>query len=74
MYSLNPKFEYQNSKQFQNSNFLNYSKRYLKFPNNPLPLRRGRERVGVAKIETIWFPLPFIPSHIGEGRSFVYKC
>jgi hypothetical protein len=25
-------------------------------------------RVGVDKIETLWSPLPFIPSHGGEGR------
>jgi hypothetical protein len=31
-----------------------------------LPLRWGRVRVGVDKID--WLPLPFIPSHGGEGR------
>jgi hypothetical protein len=25
-------------------------------------------RVGVDKIKSIWSPLPFIPSHQGEGR------
>jgi len=37
-------------------------------PNNPLPLRWGRARVGVDKMKTLWCPLPFIPSHQGEGR------
>jgi hypothetical protein len=29
----------------------------------------GRGRVGVDKTETVWFPLLFIPSLRGEGRS-----
>ncbi|OGP78632.1 MAG: hypothetical protein A2V86_12270 [Deltaproteobacteria bacterium RBG_16_49_23] len=48
----------------------NSIQRYLKFPNDPLPLRRGRVRVGVDKIETIWSPLPFIPSR----REAVSQC
>jgi hypothetical protein len=44
------------------------SKYIWNFPNNPLPLRWGRVRVGVDKTEIVWSPLPFIPSHRGEGR------
>jgi|GEM_PF-7049745 len=47
---------------------LKHSQRYLKFFKNPLPLRRGRVRVGVDKIETVQSPLPFIPSRRREGR------
>ncbi|OGP73779.1 MAG: hypothetical protein A2V86_01385 [Deltaproteobacteria bacterium RBG_16_49_23] len=35
------------------ASYINPIQRYLKFHNNPLPLRRGRVRVGVDKIETI---------------------
>ena len=53
----------------------------INFPNNLLPLsmgegeggRRLREplaRRGVDKIETIWSPLPFIPSRGGEGGFY----
>jgi len=31
-------------------------------------LREPLARRGVDKIETVWSPLPFIPSHRGEGR------
>ena len=31
-------------------------------------LREPLARRGVDKIETVWFPLSFIPSHRGEGR------
>ena len=30
----------------------------------------GEVRVGVNEIKTVWSPLPFIPSHRGEGRLF----
>ena len=33
-----------------------------------LPLRLGRSKVGVDKSN--WFPLPFIPSHAGEGSFY----
>ena len=38
-----------------------------------LPLRRGRARVGVKGLspKSILFPLPFVPSHQGEGRIFL---
>jgi hypothetical protein len=42
-----------------------YPKIFEISPIFPLPLRWGRVRVGVD--ETDWFPLPFIPSHGGEG-------
>jgi hypothetical protein len=46
------------------------SKHIWNFPKYSLPLRGGRARVRVRvdKIETVWSPLPFIPSHRGEGR------
>ena len=50
-----------NSRQILTKNIWNFS-------NNILPLRWGRIEVGVDKIETIWSPLPFIPSHRREGR------
>jgi hypothetical protein len=30
----------------------------------------GKGEGGVAKVETIWFPLPFISSHGGEGSFY----
>ena len=38
----------------------------------PSPFRWGRVRVGVDKGKTLWSPLPFIPSHGGEGMFWGY--
>jgi hypothetical protein len=41
---------------------------------NSLPLRWGRARVGVDEMMTLGPPLPFIPSHGGEGRFLEGLC